>query len=207
MAISSPILVTAAGKVIDAFFVQFDGDSQLFVLKAPRGPGFPIREIETMTTEEIVAAVGGAKFIPHEAANVEKFDQGFHLNSTFRVLGGVTIVRFFWSRIRKSGARNIFRMDYDLGLRQPGPIVTLPFQGDDPFIMDASKTGAPLRVYLVYVTSDGKNAFRQSQDQGITWSDETLIDDDTALDHIRLECNFDDPDTDRDNVQVVQLRT
>lgn len=185
----------------DWIIVQED----VFLFISKNHSGAPKRELEVHTLREIFAAQSGPFFFNVIPTRVELLRETFNLVSVINILGRA--IRFYWNRGSGLGAE-ILQVDYDTFRNvATNAVVVLPFTGIDPFIMDARTQNNVNRFYLVYVTTTGGNAFRQSFDGGQTWGDETLIDDIAAIDHNFIECNFDDPQDDREDVQVLQQRS
>lgn len=177
----------------------------VFLFISKNHSGAPKRELEVHTLREIFEAQSGPFFFNVIPTRVELLQQTFNLVSVINILGRA--IRFYWNRGSGLGTE-ILQVDYDTFRNVATSAVSvLPFAGIDPFIMDARTQNNSNRFYMVYVTTAGGNAFRQSFDGGQTWGAETLIDDVAATDHNFCECNFDDPQTDREDVQVLQQRS
>lgn len=178
-----------------------EADVFLFIVK--KHTSGPNRELEVISTRQLQA--GGPFFFNVDPVRIELLTQQFTLVSVFQFQG--PIVRLYWNRV--AGTTNeIVTVDYDTFTNKATSAVTsLSFEGRDPFIMDARTTADPNRLYMVYVNNAGNNAYRVSDDLGVTWGTELLIDDETATDHNFCEANFEDPLTDKEDVQVLQQRS
>lgn len=198
-----PLSFTGADWVI----VQAD----VFVFFSKNHKGSPNRELELISVRQAQEAASGPFFFNIEPSRVELLQQTFDEVSVFQVQGRQ--IRLYWNRGVGTNTDDILTINYDV-FRNAAvtAVATLPFTGRDPFIMDARTGSNPNRLYLVYVNAAGRNAFRQSFDLGVTWVDvdgasgETLIDDVADITHTACEANFNDPQGDKEDVQVLQRR-
>jgi hypothetical protein len=185
------------------------GTTFIVILKAHVTPGFPQREVELFTLADAINVNVGPYEFNLRPQRLEVLQQDFFLLSALD-RGGFNGVRFFWS----SAAGAPSQIKYmDVNFQNLHPVVdgagsTPLFDGIDPFIMDGRVLPTfPNRLYLVYVKADGSNAFRTSSDFGATWGSETIFDPTGGDPPVRImECNFLDPLTTKENVQVLSSR-
>lgn len=201
MPVAGPDLLSCSATVAESLVVPAVtlADGRVFISKNHKGN--PWRELEMFTITD-VRTISGPLFFNLDPVRVELNDVTFQLVTGVNVSGDT--IRFWYN----SGTSNELRLiDFDAVTLTSGQPVTLGFTGRDPYVVDARTGTKPNRMYMVYINDAGNNAYRQSFDNGLSWESEVLIDDVTALDHIRCEANLTDPLGIRENVQVVQLRT
>ncbi len=201
MPVAGPDLLSCSATVAETLVVPAItlADGRVFISKNHKGN--PWREFEMFTITD-VRTISGPLFFNLDPIRVDLNDPTFQLVSGINVSGDT--IRFWYN----SGTSNEMRLiDFNAVTLVSGQPVTLGFTGRDPFVVDARTGLQPNRMYVVYVNDAGNNAYRQSFDNGLSWESEVLIDDVTAIDHIRCEANLTDPLGIRENVQVVQLRT
>jgi hypothetical protein len=170
MAVTAPLLVAATANEAEAFMVPVDGETIICLTKAHKGEFFPSREIEIVSVEDVVAEAGGPLFINHELLPLQEFDEAFHRTSA--VLLTAKDIRIYWSKITTRGTREIRQMDYNLQRRIAGPVTVLPFEGDDPHIID----GRPvLRPQPGTWTWDGTLVVQATDTTGLVNDNQDLI--------------------------------
>jgi hypothetical protein len=179
--------------------VPVGSEVYIFVVKAHRGN--PWKEIEFFTQTELLASQQGTVFFDLYPSRVEILDQTFRLTTGIHVVSNT--VRFFWNP--GSGSTDIRYIDYDVDVNEAvSAPAQLPFSGVDPFVLDGRVTGHPNRFYMLYVDG-GAQKIRHSDDAGATWTGEVIIDAATAQ-VLAAEGSFEDPDTDRNLISVLQRR-
>jgi hypothetical protein len=201
MPIAGPDLISCSATVAESLVVPAVtmSDARVFIDKNHKGN--PWRELEMFTLTD-ARSLTGPLFFNLDPVRVEILDQSFQLISGVNI--SADIVRFYYNP--GAAGLELRTIDLDVELNTASAHLVLPFEGSDPFIMDARTVAFPTRLYLVYINAAGNNAFRISLDDGISWDSEVLIDDFAATDHLHAECNFDDPTGAREEVQVLQRR-
>lgn len=180
-----------------------------FIVLAKAHTGGPRRELEVFTLPAAINAGVGPYYFNLRPLRVEVLKQDFFLVSMQPTTASVA--RFYWNPVTLALARDVKVLEIDLsqGLAPSGVVVptVTGFPGIDPFIMDARTVDAPSRLYLVYGSAAGDNAYRISDDFGATWNPEVIFDPQPGEPPIRQnECNFNDPLGARDDVQVLTQR-
>jgi hypothetical protein len=184
---------------VDYLAIPVGSEVYLFVVKAPKGN--PWREIEYFTQTEFDASQLGAVFFDLVPKRLEILDRTFELTSGLSPAANT--VRFFWNPGQSS---EILTVDYDLSTDSPlGDPAPLPFQGRDPFIIDARTASRTDRFYMIYVLPDGSSNFRVSEDAGEEWGPQRFIDS-AGSDIVQTEGLVTDPLTQRNLVEVLQRR-
>lgn len=214
MAISAPQLISCSALIDETVVIRAGDDSFIFAFKNHKGS--PRREAEVFTVAAAQAAPPfstGTDFdFGIDPIRIEILDQVFRFVSSILITDTVAapdddpIVRFYWNQIAgtQTGNNPILQVDYNtITNEKVGSVSTLPFEGLDPFVMDARTLAEPLRLYMLYVEpSTAKMALRVSRNLGVTWSDGCFFDSDVVL----VEGVLQDPETLKESLRVLQRR-
>lgn len=177
--------------------LHIGSDLWFFINRKHRGN--PWRELAMFTQAELDASQLGSIFFDLPVRQIILPDRSFSLFTGFNPTGNVA--RLFWN---SGGSSEIRRFDVDVSTLAFTASVVLPFQGRDPFVVDARAGTFPNRIIMAYI-KDGGMYWRQSLDLGITWSAEREID--AAFSGItELEASIKDPAT-KHELKVLQNRT
>ena len=170
------MLVSCSARVEESVVIRVANDAYIFAIKNHKGS--PLREIETFTKGDIQKS--GPFFFNVVPTKIEVLDQVFRFVSAITlstesqvIAGNSAIVRFYWNQIagRNTGENLILYADYNVITNELVSAVTnIGFKGLDPFIMDARTSSHPNRLYIVYITENGNQQLRISEDLGVTWS-------------------------------------
>lgn len=196
--VQGPTLVSCSATATETLVVTVGGAAHVFVNKDHRGG--PWRELETFTVPDVVASLGGPYFFNVRPVRVERLDQTFNLTTAFSP--NTNTVRFFWN---PGSSYELRYMDYNVSTRQTESPVVLPFEGRDPFIVEAQVPGDEQRIYMTYLTRDGANEARISRNNGTTWGGPRTVDP-GAAGVVEQESMLEDAIGERTDVCVTQRR-
>lgn len=209
MAISSPQLISCSARIEESVIVRVANDAYIFAIKNHKGS--PLREIETFTKGDIEKS--GPFFFNVIPVKIEVLDQVFRfvsaitLNTESELLAGDSaIVRFYWNQIagRNTGENLILYADYNVITNElVSAVRNIGFEGIDPFIMDARTGEHPNRLYIVYITEDGNQTLRVSEDLGQSWSGGCAHDSDIRW----IEGIIRDPQGKKELIRIMQQQS
>lgn len=213
MVISAPQLISCSARIDETVIIRSGGDSYIIAFK--NHSGSPLREAEVVSVSNALAT---SAFSPStnfsfgiNPARIEILDQVFRFVSVISLTDSIfnpitePIIRFYWNEIAglETGLNPIRFVDYNTRLNaQVSAVRTVPFEGLDPFIMDARTPAAPRRFYMLYVAASGEMSLRVSRDLGESWSNGCHFDSNV----IYVEGVLQDPLGIRENLRVLQRR-
>lgn len=192
MAFSTPVL-TNSSATMEEIVVSTD----TYVLTVKNQLGSIGRALEVILLSDAVNGTPVPLAVP-------LYDQ------VFSVVGALatssTTARLYWNdAAADASVYPIRQVDVDLASRTVGAVTLLPFGGRDPYPVDARTIGEPNRIYLVYATPTGGNAYRVSADFGATFGPEVIVDP-NGSGITSVEANINDPQGLKEDVQVLQRR-
>ena len=192
MAFSVPVL-TNSSAAVEEILVATD----TYVLTIKNQLGSIGRSLEVITVADAVAGTPTPLAIP-------LLDQAFSVVGAFATSS--TTARLYWNDAAADASSYPIRQaDVDLANRTVSAVTILPFGGRDPFPIDARTVIEPSRIYLMYVTPSGGNAYRVSSNLGTSFGPEVLIDA-NGSGVTSAEANINDPSGAKEDVQVLQRR-
>jgi hypothetical protein len=177
--------------------LDVNGVAYVLVVKAHQGN--PWRELELFTLTDAIGATGPLFFNLYPT-RVEILDQTFTDITAFNPSGDT--IRFFWN---PSDLTAIKTMTYDVITGTVSSITTLPFNGRDPYVLDARTGPNPNRLYLLTISDSGELEGRISADLGLTWGAPVVVTQAADL-PIMHEAVISDPLVAKNDVCVTELR-